>query len=288
MEIKTVGIVGLGTMGIGLVQKCVMSNYRVVVSEISQSYLEKGLSLVHSKLNKAIKKGIIIQKDKADLIDRIKGTTAVSDFIDCDLVIETATENLDTKKKIFIELDHACPPQTILATNTSCLSVTKIALATRRPEKILGLHFFNPVTKMALLEIVRTALSSEETIRIAESFAKSLGKTTVIVEDEPGFIVNGIAIPFIINAIKIMERGRASRDDIDKAVQLGLNHPLGPLALADLIGLDLVYSIGNSLFEETKDPQYTPPVLLKRMIDDGLLGRKAGKGFYTYIDNASK
>ena len=282
MKIKVVGIVGLGTMGVGLAQICIMSNYNIIVSEINQSYLDKGLNLFHSKLNKAIEKGIIVQKDKEAIIDRIKGTTTVSDFFECDLVIEAATENLDSKKKIFVELDQACPAKTILATNTSCLSVTDIALATQRPDKVLGLHFFNPVTKMVLLEIVQTIISSEETIKIGETFGISLGKTIVVVKDEPGFIVNRIAMPYILNAVRMLERGLASRDDIDRAMQLGLNHPLGPLALADLIGLDVVYSIVNSIFQESKDPQYTPPVLLKKMIDDGWLGRKTGQGFYTY------
>lgn len=282
MEIKKVGVVGFGTMGSGIVQVCARSNYQVIVSDINQLYLDKGLNLINSELNKAIEKGKVVQKDKEAILGRIKGTTTISDFRDCDLVIETAVEDLDSKKKIFIELDQACPAHTILTTNTSSLSVTDMAVATRRPDKVLGLHFFNPVPVMALLEIVRTIVSSEETIRTCEAFGKSLGKTIVMVKDEPGFIVSRMVVSFILNAIRMLDGGVASRDDIDKAIQLGLNHPMGPLALADLIGLDVVYSITNSLYQEFRDPQYTPPILIKKMIAAGWLGRKTGQGFYTY------
>jgi len=282
MEIKKVGVVGIGTMGAGIVQVCVLSNYQVIVSEINQLYLDKGLNLVNSELNKAIEKGKVVQKDKEAILGRIKGTTTMSDFKDCELVIEAAVENLDAKKKIFLELDQICQAPTILATNTSCLSVIDIAVATRRPDKILGLHFFNPVPVMALIEIVRTLVTSEETIRTCETFGKSLGKTTVMVKDEPGFIVNRMVMPFILNAIRILDGGVASRDDIDKAVRLGLNHPMGPLALADLIGLDVVYSVTDSLYREFRDPQYVPPILIKKMIVAGWLGRKTGRGFYSY------
>jgi 3-hydroxybutyryl-CoA dehydrogenase len=282
MNVKSIGVVGCGTMGAGIAQVCAQAGYRVIVSEINQPLLDKGLAGIKNRLSKSVEKGTLTQIEKESILGRIKGTTTMSEFAGCDLIIEAAIENLDLKKKIFADLDKICDKSAVLATNTSCLSVIDIARATGRPDKVLGLHFFNPVPMMALLEIVPTIMTGEDTLRTGQEFGKALGKTVVIARDTPGFIVNRLALPFILNAIRMLENGVASREDIDNAVKLGLNHPMGPLALADLIGLDVVSFIVDSTFQELKDPQFAAPVLLHKMVTAGWLGRKTGKGFYEY------
>ena len=281
MEIKKVGVVGCGIMGHGIAIVCAQSGYQVVVSEINEEKLKKKFPSINSFLSKSVEKEKITQQDKDATLARIKGTTDTKDFGDCDLIIEAVTENLDLKKKIFAELDKICPKHTILATNTSCLSIIDIAMATSRPDKVLGLHFMNPVPIMKLLEIVRTIATSDETLEIGKEFGKSVEKTIVIARDTPGFIINYLLLPFMLNAIRMLDAGVATREDIDTAINLGLNHPMGPLALADHIGLDTVLYV-SAIYEETKDPQYTPPPLLKKMVTAGWLGRKTGKGFYDY------
>ncbi len=282
MEIKKVGIVGCGTMGAGIAQVCAQSGHQVVVSEINAELLNKGLASLNSFLTKSVERGKLAQQDKDTILGHIKGTTNTKDFSDCDLVIEAAIENMDLKKKIFAELDKICPKHTILATNTSCLSIIDMAKATTRPEKVLGLHFFNPVPLMKLLEVVKTIATSTETLETGKDFGKSVGKTVVITQDAPGFIVNRLLVPFLLNAIRMFDAGVATREDIDAGINLGLNHPMGPLALADLIGLDTLYFIASAIYDEFKDPQYAPPTLLKKMVTAGWLGRKTGKGFYEY------
>ena len=282
MEIKKVGVVGCGTMGNGIVQVCAQSGYSVVVSEINDELLKKGLAAIDSFLAKSVEKGKIAQQDKDATLARIKGTTDMKDFGDCDLVVEAAVENLDLKKKIFAELGKVCPQRAILATNTSCLSVIDIAMETGRPEKVLGLHFMNPVPLMKLLEIVNTIATSEETLEIGKEFGRSVGKTIVIAKDSPGFIVNYLLMPFLLNAIRMLDAGVATREDIDTAINLGLNHPMGPLALCDHIGIDTVLFVVDAIYEETKDPQFAPPSLLRKMVTAGWLGHKTGKGFYDY------
>jgi len=282
MKINTVGVVGCGVMGSGITQVCAQSGYRVIVSEINEALLNKGLAAINSSLSKAVAKEKITPQEKDATLARIKGTTSMKDFSNCDLVIEAAIENLDLKKKIFAELDKICPKHTILASNTSGLPVIDMAMATTRPDKVLGLHFFNPAPVMKLLEIVRTIATSNETIEIGKEFGKSIGKTTIVAKDTPGFIVNRLMLSQVLNAIRMLEAGVATKEDIDNGVVLGLNHPLGPLALADLIGLDVLYSLANTLYNELKDPQFAPPVLLIRMVSAGWLGRKRGKGFYDY------
>ncbi|MFC2013648.1 3-hydroxyacyl-CoA dehydrogenase family protein [Chloroflexota bacterium] len=279
---KKVGVVGCGLMGGGIVQVCGQSGYQVVTLEINDELLNKGLASINAVLTKSVDKGKISQEDKEATLARIKGTTDTKDFVDCDLMIEAVIENMDLKKKIFAELDKICPEHAILSTNTSCLSIIDLAMATRKPEKVLGIHFFNPAPVMKLIEIVRTIAISDETFETGKKFGESLGKTIVIAQDAPGFIVNRLMIPFILNAIRMLENGVATRADIDTAVNLGLNHPMGPLALADLIGLDTVNSIASSIYEEFRDPQYAPPILMKRMLAAGWLGRKTRKGFYEY------
>jgi len=282
MEIKKVGVVGCGLMGSGIAQVCAQSGYQVVVSEINDELLNKGLASINSALSRSVDKGKLSQQDKDAVLSRIKGTTNTKDFYDCDLMIEAAIENIDLKRKIFAEIDKICPKHAILATNTSCLSIIDMAMATTRPDKVLGLHFFNPVPVMQLIEIVRTVATSDDTLETGKTFGNSLGKTVVIAQDAPGFIVNRLLMPFLLNAIRMLEAGVATREDIDTAINFGLNHPMGPLALSDLIGLDTIFFIVNAMYEELKDPQYAPPPLMKKMIAAGWLGRKTGKGFYEY------
>ena len=282
MEIKKVGVVGCGLMGSGITQVCAQSGYHVVVSEINDELLNKGLASINSFLTRSVKRGRVTQQDKDSTLARIKGTTNTRDFGDCDLVIEAVIENLDLKKKIFAELDKICPEHAILATNTSCLSIIDMATATARPGKVLGMHFFNPVPLMKLLEIVNTIATSDETLEIAGEFGKSIGKTTIIAPDTPGFIVNRLLMPYLINATRMLEAGIATREDIDTAIHLGLGHPMGPLTLADLIGIDTTLYVCDATYEEFKDPQYAAPPLMKKMVTAGWLGRKTGKGFYEY------
>jgi len=282
MEIKKVGVVGCGLMGSGIAQVCAQSGYQVVVSEINDALLNKGMASISSRLARDVEKGKLSAKDKDSALSRIKGTPNTQDFSDCDLVIEAIIENMDLKKKVFAELDKVCPQHTVLATNTSVLSVIDIAEATARPDKVLGLHFFNPVPVMELVEAIKTIATSEDTLGIGIEFVKSLGKTAIVAQDTPGFVVNRLLAPFLLNAIRMLEDGVATREDIDAGIKLGLNHPIGPLRLLDFIGLDTVYFGAISMYEEFKEPQYAPPILLRKMVTAGWLGRKTGKGFYDY------
>ena len=282
MEIKKVGVVGCGAMGAGIAQLCAQSGYQVVVSEINDELLNKGLASIEKALARSVEKGKLSQQDKDATLGRIKGTTNTKDFSDCDLMIEVAIENLDLKKKIFAELDGICPKDAILGTNTSCLSIIDMAVATKRPDKVVGLHFFNPAPVMKLLEIVKTIATSDEVVEASRKFGESLGKTTVIAQDKPGFIVNRLWIPYMLHAIRLYEDGVASREDIDTAVSLGLNYPMGPLTLADMAGLDILVFVANAIYERVKDPRYIVPTLLEKMVAAGWLGRKTGKGFYDY------
>ncbi len=282
MEIKRVGVVGCQTMGSGVAIVCAQAGYQVVVSEIDDALLNKGLASADSFLARSVKNGKLAQQDKDAIMSRIKGTTSAKDFADCDLIVEAVTENMDIKKKIFAELDKVCPRHAILATNTSSLSIIDIAMATNRPDKVLGLHFFNPVPVMKLLEIVRSIATSDETLETGKDFGRSLGKSVVIAKDTPGFIVNRLLLPFLISAMRMLDAGVATREDIDLAITLGLNHPMGPLALAGLTGLDTVFYVGDAIYKETKDLQFAAPPLLKNMVTAGRLGRKTGKGFYEY------
>ena len=282
MEIKKVGVVGCGTMGSGIAQVCAQAGYPVVISEINDEFLKKGLASLDRFMATGVKRGKISQEDKDAILARIKGTTDMKDFGDCDLVIEAAIENLDLKKKIFTDLDKICPKGAILASNTSCLSVIEMASATSRPEKVLGTHFFNPAPLMKLLELVKTIATSDETLEVGKEFGKSIGKTTIVAPDTPGFIVNRLLIPFMNAAFRMLEDGIATKEDIDTGIRLGLGHPMGPLTLADLTGMDVNLHVSNSIYEETKDPACAPPVILRRMFTAGWLGRKSGKGFYEY------
>ena len=282
MEIKKVGVIGCGQMGGGIVQTCAQAGFDVRVTEVNEAFLEKGMSVIKSNLNRNVEKGRMTKDEMESILGRIHGTTKLADFSDRDLVIEAVIENMDMKKKLFADLDKICTPNAILATNTSCLSIIEMAMTTKRPDKVLGIHFFNPVPVMKLVEVVKTIATGAETVAAGKQFGEKCGKKVVITQDSPGFIVNRLMIPFILNAIRMMDSGIATKEDIDAGINLGLNHPIGPLALADLIGLDTVYFIANAMYAELKDPQFASPTLLGKMVTAGWLGRKTGKGFYDY------
>jgi len=269
-------------MGSGITEVCARAGYPVVVLEVAQQFLDKGMSNITSSLQKAVKREKITEEDKEATLGRIRGTLNTDDFKDCDLVIEAAIENLEEKKRIFAGLDKVCPPHAFLASNTSCLSILDMAMTTNRPSQVLGLHFFSPVPVMRLVEIVKTLVTSDEAIDTARVFCKSIDKETVLCQDTPGFIANRLSMVYLIYTIRFYEQGMATKEDIDRTMRLGLNHPMGPLELADFIGLDTVYYILCAMFEELKDPLFAPPTILKKMVTAGHLGRKTGKGFYDY------
>ena len=282
MEIKKVGVIGCGQMGGGIVQTCAQAGFDVKVTEVNEAFLEKGMNNIKSILGRNVEKGRMTREEMDAVLGRIHGSTRTTDFADRDLVVEAVIENMEMKKRIFAELDKICPPEAILATNTSCLSIIEMAVQTKRADKVLGIHFFNPVPVMKLVEVVKTIATSQETVTAGKQFGEKCGKKVVIAQDSPGFIVNRLMIPFILNAIHMMDSGIATKEDIDAGINLGLNHPMGPLALADLIGLDTVYFIANAMYAELKDPQFAAPPLLGKMVTAGWLGRKTGKGFYDY------
>jgi len=282
MDLNTIGVIGCGLMGSGIAEVCARAGYRVVVREINEDLLQKGLGRIQKSLGKAVSRGKISQEQADQTLARIQGTLELADFADCDLVIEAAVENMDLKKEIFAELDHILPSHSILASNTSSLCITEMASVTSRGDKILGIHFFNPVPVMPLIEFVRTILTSDETMATVHGFGASLGKTMVTAKDTPGFIVNRLLIPYLLQAAQIYEDGLATREDIDTAIKLGLAHPMGPLTLLDFVGLDTTLFIADAMYDEYKDPRYAAPPLLRRMVLAGHLGRKSGKGFYDY------
>ncbi len=282
MEIRKVGVVGCGLMGSGIVEVCARAGYAVVVREVNDALLQKGLGRIQGSLAKAVARGKTTQDQADQALARIQGTLDLADFADCDLVIEAAIENMAIKKEIFAQLDATLPAHAVLTSNTSSLCVTEMASATQRGDKVLGIHFFNPVPVMPLIEFVRTILTSDETMNIVHQFGASLGKTMVTAKDTPGFIVNRLLIPYILDAVRIYEDGLATKEDIDTAIKLGLNHPMGPLTLLDFVGLDTTLFIADAMYEEYKDPRYAAPPLLRRMVLAGHLGRKTGKGFYDY------
>lgn len=284
MKIENVGVIGCGIMGTGIAQVCAQSGYHVTISEISNEVLNKGLEAIDANLSRSVDKDRISQDDKESILARIKGTTNMEDFSKCDLVIEAVTEDLDIKKAVFAELDKFCPGHSILATNTSVLSISDMAAATGRPEQVLGMHFSNPVPVMKIVEMIKTIVTSESTIEIGKQFCESLGKTVVITKDLPGFISGRIFTPFLLNAVRLVEADVAEPEDIDTLFRLGAGHPMGPLETADLVGIDVIYNAASAIYDELKDPQYLPPQLMKKMVTMGQLGRKTGKGFYTYTE----
>jgi 3-hydroxybutyryl-CoA dehydrogenase len=283
MEIKKVGVLGFtGAMGRGITQVCAQAGYEVVGSSRSEERATKTVGTIDAALARSVERGRLSQEDKDAAISRIKGTANTKDFSDCDLVIEVAVEELDVKKKAFAELDGICKKDAILASNTSVLPLVEMAIVTKRPDKVIGLHFFNPASAMKLVEIVRPITVSDETVETCKKFAESVGKTPVVIPDTPGFIVNRLAVPFMLNAMYLLESGVASKEDIDSAAKLGLNHPMGPLELADLIGNDIVLNMADGIYETLQEHRYIAPTLLRRMVAAGWLGQKTGKGFYDY------
>ncbi len=282
MAIRKVGVVGAGLMGSGIAQTCAQSGYETVVREINQELLDKGLARIYGAWDMLAGKGKLTQGQLEENRARVHGTLNLEDFADCDLVIEAVIENMEEKLRLFPALDRIVKPEALLLTNTSSLNVTQMGAVTKRPDKVCGLHFFNPAPVMKLVEIVRTILTSNETIETVRAFAQSLGKTPVLAKDTAGFIVNFLLIPYLLAAIRMLENGQASREDIDTAMKLGCGYPMGPFTLLDYVGLDTTLWAAEAIYEEFKDPLYAPPPLLRRMVQSGMLGQKSGRGFYDY------
>ncbi|MEY9178632.1 3-hydroxybutyryl-CoA dehydrogenase [Bradyrhizobium sp. PUT101] len=280
--IQTVGIIGAGTMGNGIAQVCAAAGLSVVMVDISDAAVNRGLSTVGGSLERLVKKEKMSAADREATLKRITGTTDRSKLSGCDLVIEAATENEELKVKILKDLCATLSPRTLVATNTSSISITKLAAATDRPDRFIGMHFFNPVPVMALLELIRGLQTSDDTHAKALDFAKRVGKVAITAKNSPGFAVNRILCPMINEAIFALQEGIATAEEIDAGMKLGCNHPIGPLALADLVGLDTMLSVMEVFYKGFNDPKYRPAPLLKEMVDAGHLGRKSGQGFYTY------
>jgi 3-hydroxybutyryl-CoA dehydrogenase len=281
-DVHTVGVVGCGLMGSGIAEVAARAGQDVVVLETSEDLLRRGRARIESSTTTAVERGRLALDERDTVLGRIRGTTEVEDLSNADLVIEAATEDQATKLGVFRRLDEVTKPEVILASNTSSIPIADLGAATSRPDKVLGMHFFNPVPAMGLIELVRAITTSEETMAFGRAYGVALGKTTVESRDRAGFIVNALLIPYLNGAVRMLEEGFATREDIDTAVHLGLNHPMGPLQLIDLIGLDTHLFIADVLFEEFKDPAFAPPPLLRRMVTAGRVGRKVGHGFYDY------
>ena len=282
MPISRVGVLGCGLMGSGIAQTAAVAGYPTVVRDLSEAFLAKGRAGIQRSLAKLVEKAKLDAGTRDAALERLFYTTDLSDLRDCDLVIEAVTEDLELKSALWRELDTLCPPSTIFASNTSSLSIAEMAAATGRGDRFVGLHFFNPVPLMPLVEVVRTVTTSLETFDAAMEFSRRLGKEPIVARDRSGFIVNLLLVPFLLDAIRALERGVGSAADIDRGMQLGCGHPMGPLALADFVGLDTTARIADIMFEEYRESRYAPPPLLRRMVTAGLLGRKSGRGFYDY------
>lgn len=281
-DVRTLGVVGSGLMGSGIVEVAARAGQRVVYLEASDELVEAGRHRIETSVQRAVERGKLEAKASDEVVARVAGTTDPNDLADVDLVIEAATEDADTKRAIFRRLDEVVRPEVVLASNTSSIPIVDLGAATKRADRVIGMHFFNPVPVMGLIEIVKAITTSDETVEFAREYGAALGKTTVLSRDRAGFIVNTLLIPYLNDAIRMLEEGFASREDIDAAIDLGLNHPMGPLRLADLIGLDTCAQIGDVLYEEFRDARFAPPPLLRRMVAAHQLGRKSGRGFYDY------
>jgi 3-hydroxybutyryl-CoA dehydrogenase len=287
MEIRKVGVVGCGLMGSGIAQVAAMAGFPTVVREVSEELLRKGVSSIEKSLAKFVEKGQLSAEQRSQTLGRLKPTIGLDDFSDCDLAIEAVTENLELKRKTFAELDKIVKPEAIFASNTSSLSITEIMTATRRAPRFLGLHFFNPVPLMKLVEVVQTVVTDPAVVKIGLDYSRKVGKTPILTKDRAGFIVNRLLVPYLLDSIRALEEGFGSIEDIDNSMKLGCNHPMGPLTLNDFVGIDTTYYIAEILFNEYREKRFAPPPLMKRMVTAGMYGRKSGKGFYDYSDPAS-
>ena len=286
MEVRKVGVVGCGLMGSGIAQVAAMAGFPTAVSEVSEELLKKGLSSIEKSLVKFVEKGQLTTEQRSQTLWRLKPTTGLDNFADCDLVIEAVSENLELKRKIFTELDGIVKPEAIFASNTSSLSITEMMTATRRAPRFLGLHFFNPVPLMKLVEVIQTVVTDPAVVKIGLDYARKVGKTPILTKDRAGFIVNRLLVPYLLDSIRALEEGVGSIEDIDNGMRLGCNHPMGPLTLNDFVGIDTTYYIAEILFNEYREKRFAPPPLMKRMVTAGMYGRKSGKGFYDYSDPA--
>jgi 3-hydroxybutyryl-CoA dehydrogenase len=285
VKIQKVGVLGGGLMGSGIAQVCAAAGFSTVVREVSDALAAKARSNIEKTLSKGIEKGKITADERNTTIEHLSFTTDVSALRDCDIIIEAVIEDLELKNSLWRELDSVCPAQTIFASNTSSLTIAAMAAATKRPDKMLGLHFFNPVPVMKLVEVVRTVTTSDETFDTVFEFAKAVGKEPISAKDNSGFVVNLLLVPYMLDAINALQANVASIEDIDKGMQLGAGHPMGPFVLIDFVGLDTLYKIAEIMFDEYREKRYAPPPLLKRMVLAGLYGKKSGKGFYDYSQN---
>jgi 3-hydroxybutyryl-CoA dehydrogenase len=281
-DVRKVGVVGCGVMGAGIVEVCARAGLDVLFVEAGPDLVERGRSRIEASTLRAVERGKLDERQRAEELTRIAGTTTIDDLADRDLVIEAATEHRDTKREVFRQLDEVTRAEVVLASNTSSIPIVDLAAVTRRPEQVVGMHFFNPVPVMGLIEVVRAITTSDETVEFSRGFGAVLGKTMVLSKDRAGFIVNMLLIPYLNGAVRMLDEGFATREDIDTAVSLGLAHPMGPLRLLDLIGLDTAVYVANVLYDEFKEPLFAPPPLLKRMVAAGRLGRKTSMGFYEY------
>jgi len=284
MAIERLGVVGCGLMGSGIAQTAAQAGLQVTVREVSADLLDKGFANIDKSLARLVQRGALTAADRDAARGRLRRTTKLEDLAGCDFIIEAITEQLAAKKELFAALDKVCPPQTIYASNTSSLSITEMAVTTRRPERFVGLHFFNPVPIMKLAEVIRTIATDPKVYEEVAAFAGKLGKTAVRTTDRTGFVVNRLLVPYLLDAVRALEEGVASIPDIDQAMKLGCGHPMGPLTLLDFVGLDTTYYIANIMFDEFKERRFAPPPLLKRMVMAGWNGRKSGRGFYDYRD----
>jgi 3-hydroxybutyryl-CoA dehydrogenase len=282
MKIRKVGVLGCGLMGAGIAEVAARTGYDTVVREVSEELVEKGLARIRGSLDKAVEKGKVEAAARDAAIGRLHGVVDLAALADCDLVIEAIVENVEEKKRTFASLDQTVKEGAIFASNTSSLTITQLAMATRRPDRFVGLHFFNPVPVMKLVEVVRTLLTSQEAFDTAFELARSLGKEPVAARDTSGFIVNRLLVPYLVDAVRAVEEGVGSVEDIDKAMQLGCGYPMGPLTLLDFVGLDTTYYIAEIMFDEYREKRFAPPPLLKQMVTAGRLGKKSGRGFYEY------
>ena len=281
-QIEKVGVLGTGLMGSGIVHVCAQAGYQVVAREVEEKYWKKAFEKIGGFMQKSVEKEKMAAADREAALGRMRGTTEISDLADCDLIIEAVVEDIAVKNEMFAQLDRECPPHTIFASNTSSLTIVEMAAATERPDRVVGLHFFNPVPLMKLVEVVKSVTTSEATFERAWSFAESLGKIPIAAKDNSGFVVNLLLVPYLLGAVRALETGLASTEDIDKGMVYGCGHPMGPLTLLDFVGIDTTYRIAEIMFDEYKRPEYAAPPLLRKMHLAGYHGRKSGKGFYDY------